>query len=110
LSIERRLQPFQKQMPIQSRQHVHGEEEIGPAADPALIGREATARHDAVGMRMMRRGLAPGVENGDHAGLATEMLRTAGDDADRLSRGLEQDVVNDRLVLERDGGDRGPAQ
>jgi hypothetical protein len=30
-----------------------GEEEIGPAADPAPIGRQATARHEAVGMRMM---------------------------------------------------------
>jgi hypothetical protein len=47
------------------------------------------------------------VENGNHACLAAEVLRIAADDADRLSRGLEQDVVNDRLVLERDGGDRG---
>ena len=56
---------------------------------------------------MMRQGLAPGVENGDHAGLGAEVLRIGADDADRLGRGLEQDVVHDRLVLERDGGDGG---
>ena len=54
---------------------------------------------------MMRQGLAPGVENGDHAGLGAEMLWIGADDADRLGRGLEQDVVHDRLVLEGDGGD-----
>ena len=55
---------------------------------------------------MMRQGLAPRVENeGDHTGLGAEVLRIGADDADRLSRGLEQDVVNDRLVLEGDGGD-----
>jgi hypothetical protein len=57
-------------------------------------------------MGMMRQGLAPGVENSDRAGLAAEVLRIAGDDADRVSRGLEQDVINGRLVLEGDGGAR----
>ena len=44
---------------------------------------------------------------GDHAGLGAEVsCRIGADDADRLGRfGLEQDVVNDRLVLEGDGGD-----
>jgi hypothetical protein len=46
------------------------------------------------------------VENGDHASLTTKVLRISADDADRLSRSFEQDVVDNRLVLERDGGDR----
>ena len=36
---------------------------------------------------------------------APRCLWIGADDADRLGRGLEQDVVHDRLVLERDGGD-----
>ena len=45
------------------------------------------------------------MENGDHAGLSAEVFWIGGDDAHRLGRGLEQDVVDDRLVLQRDGGD-----
>jgi hypothetical protein len=45
------------------------------------------------------------VENGDHASLTAEVLWIGADDADRLSCSFEQDVVDDRLVLERDGGD-----
>lgn len=103
--VERRLQTLQEQTPIKSRQHADREEEVGPAADPAPVGRKPAARHDAVGMWVMCQGLAPGVENGDHAGLGTEVFWIDGDDPHRLSCGLEQDVVHDRLVLERDGGD-----
>jgi hypothetical protein len=105
--VERRLQALQEQTPIQSRQNTDGEEEVGPAVDPASVGREAAARHNAVGMRMMRQGLAPGVENGDHTGLGAEVLWIGADDADRLGRGLEQNVIHDRLVLKGDGGDGG---
>lgn len=55
-------------------------------------------------MRMMRQGLPPGVENGDHPSLGTEMLRVGADETDRLGRRLEQDVVDHRLVLQRDSG------
>jgi len=44
--------------------------------------------------------LAPGVENGDHAGLGTKVSWIGGDDPHRLGCGLDQDVVHDRLVLE----------
>jgi hypothetical protein len=104
-SLERRLQALQEQTPIQSRQDADWEEEVGPAVDPASVGRKPAARHDAVGMWMMRQGLAPGVENGDHADLGAEVFWIGSDDAHRLGRSLEQDVVHDRLVLERDGGD-----
>ena len=56
-------------------------------------------------MRMMRQGLAPGVENRDHAGLGAEMLGIGADDADGLGCRLEQDVIDDRLVLKSDRRD-----
>jgi hypothetical protein len=37
-SVERRLQTFQEQTPIQSRQNTDGEEEVGPAVDPTSGG------------------------------------------------------------------------
>jgi len=104
-SVERRLQAFQEQPAIQSRENADREEECGPAADPAAVGCEAATRHDTVGMWMMRQGLAPGMKNGDHPGLGAEVLWIGTDDADRLGRCLEQDVVDDGFVLEGDGGD-----
>jgi hypothetical protein len=71
---ERGLQAFEEQPPIQSRQNPDGEEEIWLAADPPSVGSEGAAWHHTVGVRMMRQGLTPGVENGDQAGLPAEVL------------------------------------
>lgn len=46
------------------------------------------------------------MENGDHPGLGTEMLRVGADKTDRLGCCFEQDVVDHRLILQRDGGHR----
>ena len=54
----------------------------------------------------MEQALPPGVQHGDHADLGAEMLRIGGDGTHGLRRRLEQDVVDDRLVLQGDGGDR----
>jgi ABC-type multidrug transport system fused ATPase/permease subunit len=55
---------LQDQPSEQAREHAHGEEEAGPAGDPALtIERDAAARHDHVDMRMR----APGMEDGEDA-------------------------------------------
>ncbi len=44
----------QDQPSEQTREHAHGEEEAGPAGDPALaIRRDAAARHDHMDMRMV---------------------------------------------------------
>lgn len=56
---------------------------------------------------VMRQGLPPGVQDGNHPSLGTEILAIGGDQADRLCRGFEDDVVDDCLVLQGDGGDRG---
>lgn len=46
---------LQHQAPKQPRQHAHRQEEIGPAWNPAIsIWRNASARHDAMHVRMMR--------------------------------------------------------
>ena len=55
----------------------------------------------------MVQGLTPGVQHGDEADLGAEMLGIGGDRAQRLGRGLEQDGVDRRLVLEGDLGDLG---
>jgi hypothetical protein len=57
-------------------------------------------------MWMMSEGLAPGVKNGDHAGFAAEVPRVGANHADGLGGRFKQDVIDDRLVLERDRGDR----
>jgi len=56
---------------------------------------------------MVLQRLAPGVQHGDDADLGAEMLGVGGDGAQRLGGGLEQDVVDHRLVVEGDGGDLG---
>jgi hypothetical protein len=44
----------QDQPSEQAREHAYGEEEAGPAGDPALtIERDAAARHDHVDVRMV---------------------------------------------------------
>ncbi len=49
----------------------------------------------------------PGMEHGGDADADAEMLRVGGDRQHRLRRGLEQQVVDERLVLQGDVGDRG---
>ena len=83
-----------------------GKKEVRLARDPAPIRSQAAARHDAVNMRMMGEGLPPCVQDRHHAGLGAEVFGVRADDADRLGRRLEQDVVDERLVLKRDRRDR----
>jgi hypothetical protein len=59
-----------------------------------------------MGVRMMGKGLPPGVQDGDHAALGTEVVWISADQADRLGRRLEQDVVDDRFILQGDCGNR----
>jgi hypothetical protein len=54
---------------------------------------------------MMHEVLSPRVKHGKKADLCTEVLRVSSDRAERLGRGPEEDVVNDSLVLQGNGGD-----
>ena len=47
------------------------------------------------------------MENGGEADACAQMLRIGGDGGQRLGGGPEQKVVDGRLVLQRDGADRG---
>src|SRR3546814_13372348 len=49
----------------------------------------------------------PGVEHGSNADPCAEVLRVGGDGQHRLRCGLEQQVIDHRLVLVRDVGDLG---
>ena len=49
---------------------------------------------------MVLQGLAPGMEDGGHAELGTEMLGVGRDGGERLRRAAEQDGIDDGLVLE----------
>ncbi len=98
---------LQHQAPEQPGEHQHGQEEVGPGRDPALaIWRDASTRHDHVHVRMMGHGRAPGVQHRGNGDAGAEMLRVGGDCEHGLGRGLEQQVVDCRLVLVSDVADR----
>ena len=81
-----------------------------PACSATQLGaveRDPATGHDHVDVRMMGHGRAPGVEHGGDADPGAEMLRIGGDRQQRLGRCLEQQVIDHRLVLVSDVGDRG---
>ena len=100
-------QTFEEQASEQPGERFDGQEEVWSAGDPArAIGREATARHDAVDVGMVRQRLPPGVEDGDDADPGAEPAWIGGERRHCLGGGFEQDRINDGLVLKGDRGDR----
>jgi len=55
---------------------------------------------------MVLQGLAPGVQHRDEADLGAEVTRVGSYGAQARGCAAEQDVVDDALVLQGDGGDR----
>ena len=55
-------------------------------------------------MGMMEQILPPGVQDGEKSDLRTQMQRIGCDDAQRLGRGTEKNIVNDLFVVEGYGG------
>ena len=69
---------FEEEPAEEAREHAHGQEEAGPAGDPALsVRREAAARDDAVDVRVVGHRRAPGVEHGGQADARAQMLGSA---------------------------------
>jgi len=69
---------LQDQSSEQAREHAYGEEEAGPASDPALaIKRDAAAPHNHGDMRMVGECRATGVEYREHADACAEVLGSA---------------------------------
>ena len=103
-----RDQPGEEEPAEQLAEHAHREKECRPRRYPAAsVRRDAAARHDHMDMRMVRHRRSPGVEHGGDADAGAEVLRIGSDRQHRLRRCLEQQVVDERLVLERDVRDLG---
>src|ERR1700689_4990599 len=94
---------MQEQAAKHRRQHRDRQEESWPAGDPAFTVRsDSAARYKEVSMRVMLKGLTPGVQHAEETNLGTEVLWVGGDLPQRLRGRLEQDVVDHGLVLEGD--------
>ena len=105
--VERAAQLVEKEPPEEPREHPNGQEEAGPAGDPALAVRgDAAAGYDAVHVRMVQQVLPPRVQDRDEADLRAQVLRIGGDRAQRLGAGAKQQIVERLLVLVRERGDR----
>ncbi len=84
------LDLFEEAAPEQAREHAHRQEEPRLAADPPIgIERQAAARHDAVHMRMVGEGGAPGVQHQGHTDAGAQVLGIGGDRAQRLGSDVE---------------------
>src|SRR4029077_21200498 len=70
------------------------------------VGREAAAGYDDMGVGMVGQCRSPGVEYGGEPDAGTEMLGVGRNGDQGLGGGLEQQVIDDRLVLIGDVGDR----
>src|SRR5262249_49154384 len=57
-------------------------------------------------MRMATESLAPGMEHGEESDLGAQVLGVSCNGAQRLGGGSEQNVVDDLLVLQGNGGNR----
>src|SRR6266404_9919326 len=105
--VEGWLQLAQEQPAEQPRQHAHRQEETGATSDPAgAVKRGPAAGNDAMDVRMMVQGLAPGVENHGHAELGAKMPGIGRDGGERLGGDTEQDRIDGSLILEGDLADR----
>ncbi len=71
----------------------------------SFVKREPAARNDDVHMRMVGERQAPGMENGSDADAGAEVLRVGCNRGHGLGRGLEQEIVDRRLILIGNVGD-----
>jgi hypothetical protein len=80
----------------------NGEEIAARAADPASPGGiETPGGHDAVQVDVEREILAPGVEDGDDAGVGSEVARVASELEQRVGGGPEQRGVDESGTPDR---------
>src|SRR6266851_2805150 len=102
-SGERLPQVVQEQAPEHLRQHRDRKKVSWPAGDPARsIRRDPAARNQKMNMRMVLKGLPPGVQHTQEADLCAEMLWIGRDLTQRLRPRPEQHIVDNGLVLEGD--------
>lgn len=101
-------QPGEEQPAEQFAKDPHRQQERRPGRHLALAAeRDAAARHDHVKVRMVGQRRASGVEHGGDADAGIKVPRVGGDGRHCFRRCAEQQVVDRRLILERDVGDLG---
>src|SRR6266566_5125184 len=88
-------------------EHRDGKKEIVAWFDPAgVIGGQSTGWHQAMDMRVGRELLTPGMQNAAEADFRTEVLGIAGHFEKSFRTGAKQEIVEDFLVLQDQGGQR----
>ena len=93
--------------PKNPSQNRKGKKETATGGEPAVVvGRESSGGDHAMDMRMMLQFLVPGVEHAEEANLGAQMPGMASDFEQSLSAGTEQQIVEDLLVLQRQGGQK----
>src|SRR6267378_3173435 len=86
-------------------EHLDGKKEIVAWIDPVrVIGRQPTGRHHAMYMRVKFEFLSPGMQHAEEADFCTEMLGIARDLHKSFRTGAKQEIVDDLLVLQDQGG------
>src|SRR5215472_15000082 len=93
----------QEQASKHPREHCDRQEEPRPTGYPAFtVQRDPATRNKKVNVRVVQQILSPGVQHTQEADPGAQMVWIGGDDAQRLRRRSEQDIVDDGLVLEGD--------
>ena len=96
-----------EQAPEEARKDPHGQEVTAPAGDPSLaIRRDPAPRRDAVHVRVMGQGRAPGVQHQGEPDACSQVLGVGGDGEQGLGGSLEQKAIDHRFVGEGDLADR----
>src|SRR5258707_6228287 len=86
-------------------EHLDGKKEIVAWFDPVrAIGGQPSGRHHAVYMRVKFEFLSPAVQHAEEADFSTEMLGITSDFQKRFRTGAQQEIVDDRLVLQDQRG------
>src|SRR5580700_823450 len=102
--MKHRPEPGDKLAAEDATKHADGEKEAAGRTDPSvMIGSQSAGGHDAMYMGVQQQSLIPTVQDAEEADLGSEMARIAGDFEQRLSAGMEQQVEEDLLVLQRHG-------
>ena len=101
-----RVEFFEEAASKQPREHPYRQKETRLAGHPPLaIERETAAGDDAMHVGMMRERRAPGVQDQGHPDACAQMPGIGGDGAQGLGGDLEEQPIDHRLVVIRDGAD-----
>src|SRR5260370_10779880 len=85
--------------------HLDGKKEVVAWLDPVcVIGRQPTGRYHAMNMRVQFEFLTPGMQHAEEADFCTEMLGISCDFQKGFRTGVKQEIVDDLLVLQNQGG------